>query len=122
VLDPLLQTHNASGWKGRAAFFEFNRLFTRVRRNIVALLYASLCHRTLLCFTSQAELNSELDEIARDKDAGAAPGTRPSSARSKGAVSHVSYNDSANESDDDDDDDDRRLSSKNFVSKDDFQM
>nr|CAB3264909.1 polycystin-2-like [Phallusia mammillata] len=73
----------------------------------------------------KAELSNELDEIERDKNdsAGATSSGRPASARSKGALSHVSCNDSANESDDEDDDDDeRRVSSKNMVSKDDFQV
>lgn len=50
--------------------------------------------------------------------------TRPASARSKGAVSHVSMNESNHPSDDDDDDedDDDEIRSKNLVSKTDFQI
>uniref|UniRef100_H2Y8T2 EF-hand domain-containing protein n=1 Tax=Ciona savignyi TaxID=51511 RepID=H2Y8T2_CIOSA len=70
----------------------------------------------------QKKLQADLERqrMERDKSGAATPGGRPASARSKGAVSHVSYNDSANESDDDDDD--RPISSKNFVSRDDFQL
>nr|XP_002119742.1 polycystin-2 isoform X2 [Ciona intestinalis] len=68
----------------------------------------------------KVELSNELDEMERDKSGATTPGARPASARSKGAVSHVSCNDSANESDDDDED--RPISSKNFVSRDDFQI
>ncbi|XP_076822255.1 polycystin-2-like protein 1 isoform X2 [Clavelina lepadiformis] len=68
----------------------------------------------------KADLTNELDEIERDKNASIG---RPPSARSKGAVSHVSCNDSANESDEDDDyDEERRANLKNVVSKDDFQI
>lgn len=68
---------------------------------------------------SQTDLSNELEEIEQSKNRGA---TRPSSAHSKGAMSHVSH-DSMTESEDDEDDfEERRAGMKNLVSKDDFQM
>jgi len=70
------------------------------------------------------DLRNELEEM-RTTDVMTSQ-TRPASARSKGAISHVSMNDSNHASDDDDDasddDDDDMVRSKNFVSKADFQI
>ena len=68
----------------------------------------------------QTDLNNELEEIEQNKTHQGPNAPRPSSAHSKGAVSHVSH-DSLTESEDDDDDfDDRRTRMKNMVAKDDF--
>ena len=69
---------------------------------------------------TQTDLTNELEEMELNKSN--AEG-RPSSALSKGALSHVSHG-SMTESEDDDDDDfeDRPASLKNFVARDDFDM
>jgi len=69
------------------------------------------------------DLRSELDEM-RTGDLVRSQ-ARPASARSKGAVSHVSMSESHHPSDDDDDDDDDEddlIRSKNFISKPDFHI
>ena len=71
-------------------------------------------------FFLQTDLTNELEEIEQNKHPATAT-ARPSSAHSKGAVSHVSH-DSMTESDDDDDDDFDRARVKNLVTKDELQM
>jgi len=65
-------------------------------------------------------LTNELEEIEQNKQP-APGGVRPSSAHSKGAVSHLSH-DSMTESEDDDDDEFDRARYKNLATKEEFQM
>ena len=73
-------------------------------------------------FVPQSDLTNEIDTMEANGIDGQ---SRPVSARSKGAISHVSQHDSAHDSDDDDcddDDEDYKPASKKYASKDEFQM
>jgi len=70
----------------------------------------------------RSDLTNEIDNMEKSGMDGS---SRPASARSKGAVSHVSQHDSAHDSDDDecdDDDEDYTPTSKKYASKDEFQV
>jgi polycystin 2 len=68
----------------------------------------------------RSDLTNEIEGMEKN-----GPESRPVSARSKGAISHVSQHDSAHDSDDedcDDDDEDYSPPSKKYASRDEFQV